>query len=105
MASDIKKDPEAMAREIVASRRYVSWMNDSYKNMVNLKAKDGEIARLGKALHSRMGETLWDTLTLVGQADLAITDVRETKLAECPTPGFISTVRIAYCYITYIQIY
>ena len=56
---------------------------------------DGEVAQLGKALHNRLEEMMWDTLTLQGQADLTITDVRETKLVECLTPSFASTVKNA----------
>ena len=56
---------------------------------------DGEVAQLGKALHNRLEEMMWVTLTLQGQADLAITDVRETKLVECLTHSFASTAKNA----------
>ena len=92
---EASKDPEGVTREIVASRRFITCMNDSNKTMTDQKVKDDEVARLGKALHNRMVEMLWDSLTLMGQADIAITDVRESKLVECLTPNFASTVKNA----------
>ena len=70
-------------------------MTGSYKPMSDGRKTDGEVAQLGKALHNRLEEMMWDTLTLQGQADLTITDVRETKLVECLTPSFASTVKNA----------
>ena len=95
LAEDAAKDPGGVAREMFASRKLISWLSNSYKEMAEGRRDDGEVARLGKALHARVGEMMWDTLTLTGQADLAITDVRESKLVECLTPAFASTVRNA----------
>ena len=60
--------------------------------MAEDRKSDVEVARLGKALHGTMASMMWDTLTLMGQADLSVTDVRETKLVSCLTPSFAYTV-------------
>ena len=95
LGAEVAKDPQGVARELLASRRFITWMTDSYKSMSDGRKTDGEVAQLDKALHNRLEEMMWDTLTLQGQADLAITDVRETKLVECLTPSFASTVKNA----------
>ena len=46
-------------------------------------------------MHARLSEMMWDSLTLTGQADLAIAEVREAKLVECLTPNFATTVKNA----------
>ena len=39
-------------------------MTGSYKPMSDGRKTDGEVAQLGKALHNRLEEMMWDTLTL-----------------------------------------
>ena len=95
LAEEAAKDPVGVAWEMFASRKLISWMTNSYKVMTEGRRDDGEVAWLGKALHARVGEMMWDTLTLCGQADIAITDIRETRLLDCLTPGFASKLKKA----------
>ena len=64
LGAEVAKDPQGVARELLASRRFITWMTGSYKPMSDGRKTDGEVAQLGKALHNRLEEMMWDTLTL-----------------------------------------
>ena len=51
------------------------------------------MALLGRKVHSQVTDLLWDLLTLVGQEDLTIKEVWETKLMQFLTPSFQSTLK------------
>ena len=64
LGAEVAKDPQGVARELLASRKFITWMTGSYKSMSDGRKTDGEVAQLGKALHNRLEEMMWDTLTL-----------------------------------------
>ena len=95
IAEDAYKDPKGIAREVYASRAFIKWMTRAYRSVIEEKVKDETAATCGQALFKKSSEILWDSLTLAGQTDLAITDAREAKLAECLTQNFNNTVKNA----------
>lgn len=82
MLQQAAKDNEGLAWEVIASRGLIAWLTRAYKDLAAEKVRDQDVATLGKRLHGTMADMMWDCLTLCGQADLAITDVRETRLLD-----------------------
>ena len=55
----------------------------------------GRVAQVGKKMHEKLFDMMWDTITLAGQADLAVVEVREAKLIECLTTNFAASLKNA----------
>ena len=57
------------------------------KVLTKLVKADG-ISRLAKESHIKIKDWSWDLLQLIGQADVFLTKVRETKYEDFLQPGF-----------------
>ena len=89
----IEEDPRAVAFELLAQRRLSAHLSVGFKDLLVLADEATAVGKLGKRLHERCSDMLFDQLTLAGQADLSVKGVREARLSECLTPGFNSTLQ------------
>ena len=59
LAAEAAKDPKGVAREVVASRKFIGWMNASYKEMTEGRRQSENFARVHSAAGSeRIGRHL-----------------------------------------------
>ena len=59
---NLLKDPDLAAKEICSLRKYHSWMNKQYQEVGRMQRKDNQMACVGKKLHSKLEEMMWDQL-------------------------------------------
>ena len=50
LTGDAARDPDGIAKEVLAQRRFITWINSAYSSMLEGRVADAGVARLGKVI-------------------------------------------------------
>ena len=84
-----------MCTELYGRRQQVKFLTKMVLSLMESKQRDYDAANFAKKLHSQHKDLMMDTLTLMGQEDLAIKQAREFGLKEHLHPVFETALKSA----------